>query len=82
MPTPQHQAASPLRAHMNAGYDIAINLSSAAVGAVIGVFWAFGKNKFRYRRQRAFWRFLEKPTVLVIGDLAPEVLLGTLANEL
>lgn len=67
---------------MNAGYDIVINLISAAIGAAIGVFWAFGKNKFRYRRQRTFWRFLQEPTVLVIGDLAPEVLLGTLANAL
>jgi hypothetical protein len=67
---------------MNAGYDIIINLISAAIGAVAGAFWAFGRNKFRYRRQRAFWRFLEEPTVLVIGDLAPEILLGTLADAL
>jgi hypothetical protein len=41
-----------------------------------------GKKKFRYRRQRAFWRFLDKPTVLVIGELVPEVLLGTLDDAL
>jgi hypothetical protein len=67
---------------MNAGYDIFINLISAVIGAVVGVVWAFSRNKFRYRRQRAFWRFLEEPTVLVIGDLAPEVLTGTLADTL
>lgn len=67
---------------MNAGYDIAINLISAALGAAIGVFWTFGKSKFKYRRQRAFWRFLEQPTVLVIGDLVPEILLDTLADTL
>jgi hypothetical protein len=67
---------------MTAAYDIIINLVSAAIGGVIGAFWAFGKSKFRYRRQRAFWRFLEEPTVLVIGDLAPEILLGTLADAL
>jgi hypothetical protein len=67
---------------MNAGFAIVINLVSAGIGAAAGAFWAFGKNKLRYRRQRAFWRFLEKPTVLVIGDLAPEVLLGTLDDAL
>jgi hypothetical protein len=71
-----------LRARMTAAYDIIINLVSAAIGGVVGAFWAFGKSKFRYRRQRAFWRFLEEPTVLVIGDLAPETLLGTLADAL
>jgi hypothetical protein len=67
---------------MTAAYGIIINLASAAIGGAIGAFWAFGKSKFRYRRQRAFWRFLEEPTVLVIGDLAPETLLGTLADAL
>jgi hypothetical protein len=71
-----------LWAHMNAGYEIIINLISAAIGAAAGVFWTFSKEKFKYRRQRAFWRFLEKPTILVVGDLAPEVLLGTLADAL
>lgn len=67
---------------MNVAYEIGINLVSAAIGASIGVFWTFGKSALRYRRQRAFWRFLEKPTVLVVGDLAPEVLLETLADSL
>ena len=67
---------------MNAAYSIIINLVSAGIGATVAAFWAFGKNRLRYRRQRAFWRFLEKPTVLVIGDLVPEVLLGTLDDAL
>ncbi|HTU07689.1 MAG TPA: hypothetical protein VMG13_19200 [Trebonia sp.] len=67
---------------MTAAYAVMINLISAGIGAAVGTFWAFGKNKLRYRRQRAFWRFLEKPTLLVIGDLIPEVLLGTLDDAL
>ena len=67
---------------MNAAYEIGINLISAAIGAGIGLFWTFGKNTLKYRRQRAFWRFLEKPTILVVGDLTPEVLLETLADSL
>ena len=67
---------------MNAGYAIVVNLISAGIGATAAAFWAFGKNKLKYRRQRAFWRFLEKSTVLVIGDLVPEVLLGTLDDAL
>lgn len=67
---------------MNAEYDIAINLTSAAIGAIAGASWTYGANIFRYREHRAFWRFLEKPTVFVVGDLAPSVLLGTLPDVL
>lgn len=71
-----------LRAHMATAYAIITNLISVPIAAAIGAFWTFGRSRFRYRRQRAFWRFLEEPTVLVIGDLAPEILLGTLADAL
>jgi hypothetical protein len=67
---------------MNAEYDIAVNLVSAAIGASVGASWTYGVNIFRYRQHRAFWRFLEKPTVFVVGDLAPSVLLGTLPDVL
>lgn len=67
---------------VNAEYDIGINLISAAIGAIAGASWTYGANTFRYREHRAFWRFLEKPTVFAVGDLAPNVLLGTLPDVL
>jgi hypothetical protein len=67
---------------MNVAYEIGINLISAAIGTGIGLFLTFGKNTLKYRHQRAFWRFLEKQTVLVVGDLTPEVLLETLPDSL
>lgn len=67
---------------MNVEYDILINLLSTAIGAAASAFFVYGRNVFKYRRQRAFWRFLEKPTIIVVGDLAPEVLLGNLPDAL
>lgn len=67
---------------MSAAYEIGINLTSAAIGAIAGVGWTYGRNKFKYRQHRAFWRFLEEPTIFVVGDLEPDVLLGTLPDAL
>jgi hypothetical protein len=67
---------------MNLVYDIGINLASAGIGAGAGVGWAYGRNRFRYRHHREFWRFLEKPTILVVGGLEMDVLLGTLPDAL
>ena len=55
---------------MSAAYEIGINLASAAIGAIAGTGLTYGRNKFKYRQHRAFWRFLEKPTIFVIGDLS------------
>jgi hypothetical protein len=63
---------------MNAGYEIGINLASAGIGAVIGGSSTYVSDKFKYRRHRAFWRFLKEPTIFVIGDLPADVLLKTL----
>ena len=67
---------------MNVGYEIGVNLVSAAIGAIIGGSWAYLAGRFKYRRHRAFWRFLKEPTVFVVGDLAPDVLLNTLPDKL
>jgi len=67
---------------MSAAYEIGVNLTSAAIGAAAGLGWTYSANRFKYRHHRAFWRFLEKPTVFVVGDLEPGVLLGTLPNAL
>ena len=67
---------------MSAAYDLTINLISAAIGAIAGVAWAYGARRLKYRHHRAFWRFLEEPTIFVVGTLEPSVLLGTLADAL
>ena len=36
----------------------------------------------KYRRHRAFWSFLERPTIFVVGDLGTSVLLSTLSDAL
>jgi hypothetical protein len=67
---------------MNVQGEIFINLLSAAIGAIAGALFAYFRKAFKYRHQRAFWRFLENPTVIVVGDLAPEVLLASLPDVL
>lgn len=67
---------------MSAVYDVGINLASAAIGVFAGIAWTHGVKKVKYRRHRAFWRFLERPTAFVVGDLETKVLLGTLSQEL
>jgi hypothetical protein len=67
---------------MHVGYDIFVDLLSAAIGATASALMAYCRKTFKYRRRRAFWRFLDKPTVIVVGDLAPEVLLGNLPGAL
>jgi len=67
---------------MSALYDVGINLSSAAIGAFAGVAWTHSARRIKYRRHRAFWSFLEKPTSFVVGDLETSVLLGNLSEEL
>ena len=66
---------------MNVGYEIGINLASAAIGAIIGVSWAYLADRFKYRRHRAFWRFLRGPTVFAVGDLAPDELFPALERS-
>lgn len=67
---------------MNVGYEIGINLASAGIGAVLGGSGTYLADRFRYRHHRAFWRFLKGPTVFVVGDLAPDILLNTLPDTL
>src|SRR5262249_43242299 len=44
--------------------------------------WTYGSKRVKYRHHRAFWKFLDEPTIFVVGGFAPNVLLGTLDEEL
>ncbi len=67
---------------MGLAYDLAVNLGAASAGAALGATWIEGRRRLRYRHQREFWKFLEQPSVFVVGGITSPVLLNTLDLEL
>lgn len=58
--------------------DITINLVSAGLAGGATAAWFAGRRTWRHRNSRAFWKFLEEPTLFVVGELPSDVLLNTL----
>lgn len=67
---------------MTIEYDVAVNLAAGAVGAALVAGASRLRSRVRYHAGRTFWKFLEQPTVFVVGELESAVLLNTLDLEL
>ena len=67
---------------MGIEYDLSMNLLAAAMGAAAGGGISAGRRTYRSLRSDTFWRFLRKPTLIVVGELHFEVILGTVAEAI
>lgn len=67
---------------MGLAYDLGINISAAAIGAIAATGGARSIRAARSRRTRRLWRFLREPTLFVVGELDSKTLLNTLDNTL
>lgn len=67
---------------MGLPYDLGVNLAAASIGAALGA--GFGSARAAYRRIVAdkFWRFLDDPTMFVVGELRFTVILGSIHEAL
>jgi hypothetical protein len=63
-------------------YEVAVNLGSATAGAALATAAVKVRRAVRYRSGRTFWEFLERPTVIVVGEMQSGVLLNTLDSAL
>jgi hypothetical protein len=67
---------------MGLAYDLGVNAGAAILGAGATAGSIRLRRTIRDRVDRSFWRFLERPTIFVAGDLTSSVLLNDLAEML